>query len=108
MLRRGEISPSLALFRSASRAAFRLEAEKPGVKRREAEALAASAELERTLDEAWSLALEIEESSGPLAADMTVEHWLLGIPWHDVAAKHGISVDRAKKLVLEAVKGLDR
>lgn len=107
MLRRGEISPSLALFRSAARASFRLEAEKAGLRRRDAEAIERASGYERVLDRAWSLVPRIEEASGPLAADITAEHWLLGVAWLDVSVTHGISLDRCKKLALEAVKGLD-
>lgn len=107
MLRRGEISRSLALFRSAASASFRLEAEKPGLRRRDADAIGRAAEYERVLDRAWSLVPRIEEASGPLAADIAAEHWLLGIAWLDVSVMHGISPDRCKKLALEAVKGLD-
>lgn len=104
---RGEASPALALFREASSASLGLEAEKPGIKRRDAGALGRSAGLEAVLDEAWSLVPLIEGSSGPLAADIVAEHWLHGDTWLAVSVMHGISIDRCKKLALEAVKRLD-
>lgn len=107
MLRRGEAGPALALFQEASRASLMLEAEKPGIKRRDAGALGRSARLEAVLDEAWSLVPRIEGSSGPLAADVAAEHWLLGATWLEVSVRHGLSIDRCKKLALEALKGID-
>lgn len=111
MLRSGEISPSLALFREAHDSAERLEAEKALWRRSWALGGAIDTNecgrCEDTMDRAWGLVADIERGDGPLVADMVTEHWLLGMEWRDVAVRHGLSPDKCKKLAYEAVKRLD-
>lgn len=107
MLRRGEISPSLAVFQRAMGASEAMEAGKKRLRRGSRGACVSVLRCEETLDEAWELVADIERRSGPLAADIVAEHWLLGGQWRDVALAHHLAVDRCKKLAYEAVKRLD-
>lgn len=111
MLRQGDISPSLALFRRAADSAGALEAEKALWRRSGRMVRAMSTEecrrLEESMDEAWGLVADIERGDGPLVADMVTEHWLLGMGWRDVALRHGLATDKCKKMAYEAVKRLD-
>ena len=111
MLRKGDISPTLALFREAFDGVRGLEAEKALWRRSwalgKAIDISECRRCEDAMDRAWGLVADIERGDGPLVADMVTEHWLLGMEWRDVATRHGLSTDKCKKLAYEAVERLD-
>lgn len=107
MLRRGEMSPSLAVFQRAACAADEMETEKAWLRRGGKAAAIAIRRCEEVIDKAWKLVPVIERQSGPLAADVSAEHWLMGDDWQTVALAHAMPVDKCKKLAYEAVKRLD-
>ena len=107
MLRRGEASPHLAAFQRAACASDEMETEKAWLRRGGKAAAIAIRRCEEVMDKAWGMVATIEGQSGPLAADISAEHWLMGDDWQTVALAHALSVDKCKKLAYEAVKRLD-
>lgn len=107
MMRQGDIGPSLALLQRAATTADAMEVAKKALKRGGAGPAKTVRRCEVVLDEAWGLVSAVERQSGPLAAVMVAEHWLLGMRWEDVSVAHGLSVDRCKKLAYKAVSRLD-
>lgn len=111
MLRQGEISPSLARFRSYRLHAEQLEDMKSWPRAAsDAQAYRRSVIAsihESKLDRAWSELEVIATWYGDLPAQVISEHYLFCHDWHDISAELGIPYDKLKKLAYRTLVWLD-
>lgn len=116
ILRRGEISPTLAQFRLYWFVALDMERQKArrkidlmrpeGDPRRE-RALYCMERQEEVLDRAYADMREMAPAVGERAVEVITAHYLEGEDWHDLSARIGIAYDKCKKIAYRAFREYD-
>lgn len=116
ILRRGEISPTLAQFRLYWFVALDMERQKTrrkidlmrpeGDPRRE-RALYCMERQEEVLDRAYADMREMAPKVGGRAVEVITAHYLEGEDWHDLSARIGIAYDKCKKIAYRAFRAYD-
>ena len=116
ILRRGEISPTLAQFRLYWFVALDMERQKTrrkidlmrpeGDPRRE-RALYCMEGQEEVLDRAYADMHEMAPAVGERAVEVITAHYLEGEDWHDLSARIGIAYDKCKKIAYRAFREYD-
>ena len=89
ILRRGEISPTLAQFRLYWFVALDMERQ------------------EEVLDRAYADMREMAPAVGERAVEVITAHYLEGEDWHDLSARIGIAYDKCKKIAYRAFREYD-
>ena len=115
ILRRGEISPTLAQFRLYWFVALDMERQKArrkidlmrpeGDPRRE-RALYCMERQEEVLDRAYADMCEMAPKVGGRAVEVITAHYLEGEDWHDLSARIGIAYDKCKEDSVQGVQGV--